>query len=55
MQQTRSATQAFLNQQFQNLTAEQREAMILAMAALREVFEQDMPRRAADVDTMALP
>lgn len=55
MQQTRSATQAFLIQQFQNLSADQREAMIVAMAALREVFEQDMPRRAPDVDAIGSP
>lgn len=47
MQQTRSATQAFLTERFQSLTGSQREAMILAMDALRDVFEQDMPRPAA--------
>lgn len=46
MQQTRAATQAYLTERFQDLTAAQRGAMIIAMGALRDVFEQDMPRPA---------
>ena len=50
MQQTRSATQAFLEDQFRDLTAEQRDAMVIALGTLRDVFQQDMPRPAADAE-----
>jgi DNA-binding MarR family transcriptional regulator len=53
MQQTRSATQAFLVDQFQHLSTEQRDAMIVALGALRDVFEQDMPHRAEEVEVEA--
>jgi len=43
MREARSATQKFLSQKFEALPQEQREALIVAMQALRDVFEQEMP------------
>lgn len=43
MRQARTATQDYFADQFQNLSADQREALCAAMNALREVFQQDMP------------
>ena len=47
MREARTATQQFLAEKFQELSQEQRGALVTAMQALREVFEQDMPRPAA--------
>jgi MarR family transcriptional regulator for hemolysin len=44
MREARTATQTFLMQKLRHLTAGQRQAMVTAMDALREVFSQDMPR-----------
>ncbi len=46
MREARRATQQFLGDKFQNLTLDQREALVTAMRALREVFEQEMPHPA---------
>ena len=43
MQQARTATQNFLMEKLRHLTAAQRQALVTAMDALREVFAQDMP------------
>ena len=43
MHKARNATQAFLVEKLQDLTAEQHEAIVAAMQALRQVFEQEMP------------
>lgn len=50
MREARSATQKFLAAKFESLSAEQREALVVAMQALREVFEQEMPRPAEDAE-----
>ena len=44
MDQARRATQQFLSEKFQKLNDEQRRALVTAMDALREVFEQEMPQ-----------
>ena len=48
MKAARQATQQFLADKFRDLSAAQREALCVAMHALHEVFEQDMPHPAAD-------
>ena len=48
MKTAREATQQFLTEKFQDLTLAQREALCVAMRALHEVFEQDMPHPASD-------
>mgnify|MGYP001454609019 CR=1 FL=1 len=48
MKAARQATQEFLADKFQDLTAPQRQALYVAMRALHEVFEQDMPHPASD-------
>ena len=50
MRDARQATQQFLADKFQDLSPEQREALVAAMGALREVFEQEMPHPAADAE-----
>lgn len=47
MRDARGATQRFLADKFADLSPEQREAMVVAMSALREVFEHEMPHPAA--------
>lgn len=46
MRQARTATQDYFAEHFQDLGPAQREALCAAMNALREVFQQDMPRPA---------
>jgi len=53
MREARTATQKFLSQKFETLPLDQREALITAMQALREVFEQEMPRPAEEVPELA--
>ena len=48
MRQARNATQDFLMQKLRHLTADQRQAMVTAMDALRDVFSQDMPHPARE-------
>jgi len=48
MREARSATQSFLMQKLRHLTADQRQALVRAMDALREVFSQDMPHPARE-------
>jgi DNA-binding MarR family transcriptional regulator len=51
MQAARAATQEFFIEKFQSLTAGQRSALVSAMRALRDVFEQEMPRPAREADS----
>jgi DNA-binding MarR family transcriptional regulator len=53
MREARSATQKFLSQKFGTLPPEQREALVVAMQALREVFEQEMPHPAEQTPELA--
>ena len=53
MRQARSATQDFLADKFQYLTAAQREALCTAMHALRDVFQQEMPHPAQESELAA--
>lgn len=48
MRQAREATQDFLKEKFKGLTDEQCEAMVVAMNALRQAFEHEMPHPAGD-------
>lgn len=48
MKAARQATQQFLADKFRDLSAAQREALCVAMHALHEVFERDMPHPTAD-------
>ncbi len=53
MREARSATQKFLSQKFEALPQERREALVVAMQALREVFEQEMPHPAEQTPELA--
>jgi MarR family transcriptional regulator for hemolysin len=53
MREARTATQKFLAQKFESLPQDQREALVTAMHALREVFEQEMPHPAEDAPELA--
>lgn len=48
MKTARQATQQFLADKFRDLSAAQREALCLAMQALHQMFQQDMPHPAAE-------
>lgn len=50
MQAARAATLEFFIEKFRSLTAGQRGALVSTMRALREVFEQDMPRPAREAN-----
>ena len=53
MREARSATQKFLSQKFEALPQERREALVVAMQALRDVFEQEMPHPAEQTPELA--
>lgn len=53
MREARSATQKFLSQKFEALPQERREALVVAMQALREVFEQEMPHPVEETPELA--
>ncbi len=53
MREARTATQKFLADKFESLPSEQREALVTAMASLREVFEQEMPHPAEESPELA--
>ncbi|HEY8665799.1 MAG TPA: MarR family transcriptional regulator [Tepidisphaeraceae bacterium] len=48
MREARRATQQFLAEKFEVLPLERREALVTAMHALRDVFEQEMPHPAQE-------
>jgi MarR family transcriptional regulator for hemolysin len=53
MREARHATQQYLAEKFENLSDEQRQALVAAMQALREVFQQDMPHPVAESEELA--
>ena len=53
MREARQATQQYLSERFENLTDEQRQALVAAMQALREVFQQDMPHPVMETEELA--
>ncbi len=53
MREARSATQKFLSQKFEALPQERREALVVAMQALRDVFEQEMPHPVEETPELA--
>jgi DNA-binding MarR family transcriptional regulator len=53
MREARHATQQYLAERFENLSDEQRQSLVAAMETLRDVFQQDMPRPAAETEELA--